>query len=252
MSRARPKSRPVSCERNPFDLSGVPCQSNPRLLTIGDFMHRRFLAFFLVLVVYLPSWTKLKAAETKDTDYFPLAVGNRWVFESSEGSAEEPALESWETIRREGTAFIVRIKQPFITIEGIEEQFVVEADGVKHQVWASRHSESQLILKFPLPASGSRWQSGDGIYAVTATGETVTVPAGTFPNCVEVTRWNKATKVIVISTYAPGVGLIRREETFPVFGALGGDFNSVARGRAVLQLKEWSVKTEKPKINGAS
>jgi len=206
----------------------------------------------LALILCLSSLLDLNAAETVGADYFPLAVGNRWVFESSEGSAEEPALESWETIRQEGAAFVVRVRQPFVTIEGIEEQFVVEAEGVKHQVWAYRDSEPQLILKLPVPASGTRWQSGNNVYAVTARGETVTVPAGTFADCVEVSRWNKATKIVVVSTYAPGVGLIQREETFPVFGALGGDFDSLARGRAVLRLKEWSVKTEKPQGDGAS
>ena len=215
-------------------------------------MRSQVFVFFLAFAVCFPNWAHLNAAETKDADYFPLAVGNRWVFESSEGSAKEPALESWETIRREGNAFVVRVRQPFVTIEGIEEQFAIEADGVKHRVWASRDSEPQLILKFPVSAPGSRWQSGNGVYAITATGETVTVPAGTFLNCVEVTRWNKATKIVVVSTYAPGVGLIQREETFPVFGALGGDFDSPARGHAVLRLKEWSVKTEKSKVDGAS
>jgi hypothetical protein len=104
-------------------------------------------------------------------------------------------------------------------------------------------------LKLPIVA-GARWQSGDGVYAVTAVGETVTTPAGAFANCVEVTRWNKATRVTIVSTYAPGVGLIQREETFPVIGGLGGDFETSARGRTMLRLKEWSGTSEKSKVSG--
>ena len=214
-------------------------------------MYKPVVPGVLATIVCLSIWIWSYTAEARDADYFPLAVGNRWVFESSEGSAEEPALESWETIRQEGASFVVRVRQPFATIDGIEERFVIETDGVKHQVWASRDSEPQLILKFPLPDSGGRWQSGDNVYAITASGETVTVPAGTFPNCVEVSRWNKATKIVVVATYAPGVGLIQREETFPVFGALGGDFDSMARGRTLLRLREWSVKAEKAPVNGS-
>jgi hypothetical protein len=201
-------------------------------------MRKRTLAFFLMLIACYLIQETLGTAETASPDYFPLALGNRWVYESSEGTEEAPALESWEVIRQEGTAFVVRIQQPFVTLGGIEEQFALEAEGLMRRVPDSDPPESQLILKLPIVA-GSRWQSGDGIYAVTAVGETVTAPAGAFANCVEVTRWNKASKVTIVSTYAPGVGLIQREETFPVIGGFGGDFETSSRGRTVLRLKEY-------------
>jgi hypothetical protein len=212
-------------------------------------MRKRMLAFFLTIMACSLVQATLGTAESVSSDYFPLALGNRWVYESSEGTEETPALESWEVIRQEGAAFVVRIQQPFVTLGGIEEQFVVEADGVTRRVLDSDPPESQFILKLPVVA-GARWQSGDGVYAVTAVGETVTAPAGAFTNCVEITRWNKATRITIVSTYAPGVGLIQREETFPVIGGLGGDFETAARGRTVLRLKEWSSKSEKSKVNG--
>lgn len=212
-------------------------------------MRKRMFAFFLTLVVCRLIQVTLGAAETVSSDYFPLALGNRWVYESSEGTEEAPALESWEVIRQEGAAFIVRIQQPFVTSGGIEEQFAVEAEGVMRRVPDSDPPASQLILKLPVVA-GARWQSGDGVYAVTAVGETVAAPAGSFADCVEITRWNKATRITIVSTYAPGVGLIQREETFPVIGGLGGDFETSARGRTVLRLKTWESKNQKAKVKG--
>lgn len=184
----------------------------------------------------------LGAAEDVNGDYFPLALGNRWVYESSEGTEETPALESWEVIRQEGSSFVLRIQQPFVTGGGIEEQFTVETNGLTRRVPDSEPPESQLILKLPVVA-GARWQSGDGMYAVTAVDETVTTPAGAFTRCVEITRWHKGSRVAIVSTYAPGVGLVQREETFPVIGGLGGDFETAARGRTVLRLKEYVSST---------
>lgn len=207
-------------------------------------MRGYLFALFPILAAYLSGGVMLVAAEPVNSDYFPLAVGNRWVYESSEGSEEAPALETWEVVRQEGNGFVVRIQQPFVTVGGLEEQFEVGGDGVKHRIQDASPSEPQLILKFP-PTAGVRWQSGEGVYALTAVGETVTTPAGAFANCVVVTRWHKANKITLVSTYAPGVGLIQREETFPIIGGLGGDFETPARGRTVLRLKEWSVKTAK-------
>lgn len=207
-------------------------------------MREYLCALFLMLAASLSSGVMRVAAEPVNSDYFPLAVGNRWVYESSEGSEEAPALETWEVVRQEGNSFVVRIQQPFVTVGGLEEHFAVDGDGVKHRIPAATPSEPQLILKFP-PTAGVRWQSGEGVYVLTTVGETVTTPAGAFANCVVVTRWHKATKITLVSTYAPGVGLVQREETFPVISGLGGDFETPTRGRTVLRLKEWSVKAAK-------
>lgn len=201
-------------------------------------MLKRMFAAFLTVAVCGLNQATLGTAETVSVEYFPLALGNRWVYESSEGTEEMPALESWEVIRQEGSAFVVRIQQPFVTLGGVEELFTLETEGLTRRMPDSDPPESQLILKLPVVA-GARWQSGDGVYAVTAVGEAVTTPAGSFADCVEITRWNKATRVTIVSIYAPGVGLIQREETFPVIGGPGGDLETLARGRTVLRLKEY-------------
>lgn len=206
-------------------------------------MRRRSWVFRFILLMSSCCPAVSILAETAIVDYFPLAVGNRWVYESSEGAETEPALESWEVVRQEGDAFVIREQQPFVTTGGVEELFMVTTDGVKSRAKEAASPDFSLVFKNP-PAAGANWQTDEGHYAVTAVGETVTVPAGAFTNCVEVTRWKKETKLTIVSTYAPGVGMIQRQETFPVIGGLGGggDFATTARGRTVLRLKEWKVK----------
>ncbi|MBI3756606.1 MAG: hypothetical protein HY267_01375 [Deltaproteobacteria bacterium] len=199
----------------------------------------------LVLAAIICGWRLLwvvhAGAEGKPDNYFPLAVGNRWVYESSEGTEAEPVLEAWEVIRHEGNSFVVQIQQPFVTIGSLEEQFVVTSEGVQRRLPDATTGEPQLqpILKLPSTVSAS-WQGADGHYTVTTVDEAVTVPAGTFTHCVEVTRFRKETKVTEIITYAPGVGIIQRDETFPVIGGFG-DFETQARGHTVLRLKEWKT-----------
>jgi hypothetical protein len=181
-------------------------------------------------------------AETTDARYLPLTVGNRWVYESSEGSAANPVLETWEVVRQEGQAFAVRIQQTFVPNGEVEEQFAIGAEGVQRQLPASVQTAPplQVILKMP-PVEGLSWLGRDGRYTITALDETLTVPAGTFPHCVEVTRWRKETQVTEILTYAPGVGIVQREEKFPVIGGMGSDFETLARVHVVLRLREWRL-----------
>jgi hypothetical protein len=156
------------------------------------------------------------------------------VYESSEGTEAEPALETWEVIRQEGNSFVVQIQQPFVTIGGLEEQFVVTSEGVQRRLPDATPSEPQLqlILKLP-PAVSTSWQGANGHYTITAVDATVTVPAGTFSHCVEVTRFRKETKVTEIITYAPGVGMIQRDATFTVIGGFG-DFETCSEASVLV------------------
>jgi hypothetical protein len=208
-------------------------------------------------VILFGGWlcgTVTDSAELQPALYFPLAVGNRWVYESSESTPGMPVVETWEVARQEGNAFIVRVTQPYVTTEGLEERFLSVADGVarlgdtarRPPAQEAQDSDARLFLKTPL-AAGASWQTAEGRYAVTAVAETVTVPAGTFTNCVEVTRWNTGSKIAVVSVYAPGVGMVRREETFPLIGGIGG-FEAPRQGRIVLRLKEWTIKGLAPGV----
>ncbi|MCS6926032.1 MAG: hypothetical protein NZ578_09040 [Candidatus Binatia bacterium] len=202
-----------------------------------------------LLLYLLGEWLSsplLGSAPLLPADYFPLAVGNRWVYESSEGTEAAPALESWEVIDRHGQVFVVRIQQPFVTTEGITEQLVSTPEGIGQVAGESAaqgllRSAPQFFLKAPLQV-GTSWRNRDGRYAITLAGESVTVPAGTFTDCLEVTRWSAGGTATVVTLYAPGVGMVQREERFQILGGIGG-FDTPQQGRTVLRLKEWRVET---------
>jgi hypothetical protein len=220
-------------------------------------MNRRyFLAIILALGWGLKE-PSILYAEPSPAAYFPLAVGNRWVYESSESTNVTPVVESWEVTRQEGNAFVLQIKQSYMTAEGVEEFFVSTADGIRRLNRQTASSEAvgaepRFFLKAPLTV-GATWKNADGKYTVTAINETVTVPAGTFTNCVEVTHWSASGTVTTITLYAPGVGMVQRDETFSVigggigsfdaspFGKRGGSSDTPQRGHALLRLKEQKI-----------
>jgi hypothetical protein len=216
---------------------------------------------FFALILLALGWglkeASLLYAEPPPAAYFPLAVGNRWVYESSESTAVTPVVESWEVTRQEGNAFVLQIKQSYMIAEGVEEFFVSTAEGIRHSDRPAANveamgTEPRFFLKAPVTV-GATWNNADGKYAVTAIDATVTVPAGTFTNCVEVTHWSASGTVTTITLYAPGVGMVQRDETFAVIGSGLGSFDASQfgkrmggsdipqRGRAVLRLKERKI-----------
>jgi hypothetical protein len=215
--------------------------------------------YFLVVVLALGfalQGSSSLGAELLPAAYFPLAVGNEWVYESSEGTEATPVVESWRVARQEEGAFVLQIKQSYVTADGVEEFFVSTAAGLRRldrQTASPETTEDELrfFLKAPLSV-GATWKNADGTYTVTASGKTITVPAGTFTNCVEVTHQSTGGRVTVVTLYAPSVGVVQRDERFPIVGSGIGDFDASQlggmggfdapqQGHAVLRLKEWKV-----------
>jgi len=121
--------------------------------------------------------------------------------------------------------------------EGIRRLNIRTRDGNQIDVDPAG-TEPRFLLKAPL-AVGTAWKNEDGRYEITAVDETVTVPAGTFTHCIEIVNKSVSGKVTVVSLYAPGVGVIRRDETFP--RPEGSMFSERRKSRAILRLKEWKL-----------
>jgi len=143
-------------------------------------------------------------------DYFPLAVGNEWVYRD-----ESPALPS----DRRGAHRTVRI------LERTSDAYY--RDNERGELRADRdcvHDRTRRILCGPI-AVGTSWSSVVSVssterYEIAAVGETVSTPAGRFDGCVRVRAHNRAapgTDHVLEITYAPHVGPIRIE-TFAVVG----------------------------------
>ena len=208
-------------------------------------------------------------ADSTQGEYFPLAIGNRWVYQASQGQA----TEEWKVIRQEKGAFVVKITADSLNTASFEELFMRTAAGVervsaatgrqaeiKHPVVNSNYQAElaelaelaqsaqapnvqehvPLFFLKSLLRLGTVWENRDGRYEVTSLSETVTVPAGTFKNCAEIIHWGKSGGVTVITYYAPGVGVVQRDETFPLLEG-SGNMNPRQKQQLVLQLKEWEV-----------
>jgi hypothetical protein len=139
-------------------------------------------------------------------DYFPLAIGNSWTFLDRSPQQREPVRRTVRIVARDADGYFI--------------------DDAKGQLRADRdclHDRSRRLLCVPLQV-GRAWISVVGPsaterYEIAATGETVTVPAGTFQGCVRVRSQIRAGQVDAVAelTYAPNVGPVRLE-TFAIVG----------------------------------
>ncbi len=150
-----------------------------------------------------PAPTAATAAE-----YFPLAVGNEWVYQD-----ESPALPP----ERRGAGRTVRILER--TADGY---FRDSERGELRVAGGCLEDRLRRLLCAPIEV-GTRWSSvvaagSTERYEIAAVGEAVETPAGRFDGCVRVRAHNRASAgmdhVLEIS-YAPGVGPVRIE-TFAV------------------------------------
>jgi hypothetical protein len=147
-----------------------------------------------------------EAGGPSPADYFPLAIGNSWTFLDRSPQQREPARRTVRILRRDAEGY-----------------FIDDAKGALRADRDCLHDRSRRLLCVPLQV-GRTWISVVGPsaterYEIVATGETVTVPAGTFRECVRVRSQIRAGKVDSVAelTYAPDVGPVRLE-TFAVVG----------------------------------
>ncbi|HEX9306519.1 MAG TPA: hypothetical protein VF894_03435 [Anaeromyxobacter sp.] len=143
--------------------------------------------------------------------FFPLAVGNEWIYRD-----ESPALPEARRGARRTVRILERTKDGYFR------------DSERGELRADRdclHDRSRRLLCGPL-VQGTTWTSVVSVssterYEIAAVGESVETPAGKFDGCVRVRAHNRAapgTDHVLEITYAPGVGPVRIE-TFAVVGA---------------------------------
>lgn len=182
------------------------------------------------------------AEATAVSKYLPLAVGNRWVYELSDRTDAPSVVESWEVNRSEDGAFVLHIYQSELSTGGFEEFLLPTTGGIKRFYRETGPEEATFLLKAPLRV-GERWSDEDGTYEITAVQKTVSLPAGTFSDCLEVTYRSKESNATVVTLYAPGVGVVQREETYAAIEVgVGPNFNPKLNSKASLLLSKWTVK----------
>jgi hypothetical protein len=144
-------------------------------------------------------------------EYFPLSIGNEWVYID-----QSPALP----VANRGVQRTVRILSR--TADGFfrdneRGELRVDGDCVRDR--------KRRLLCLPLE-QGATWSSVVSVssterYEIASKDETVDTPAGRFERCVRVRAHNRATRStdhVVEITYAPRVGPVRIETYVVVDG----------------------------------
>jgi len=153
------------------------------------------------------------ATAGRPADYFPLAVGNEWVY-----ADRSPQLSHAEQAGRERKVRILRRDAEGFYHDDAHGQLRADADCLRDRL--------RRLLCRPFE-TGKGWVSVVSVnsterYEIAAVGERVATPAGTFDGCIRVRAHNRAgrdTDQVLETTYAPGVGVVRLE-TFAVVKGL--------------------------------
>ncbi len=122
--------------------------------------------------------------------YFPLAVGNEWQYKTTYSASGTTTEHTDRIVGRKGATY----------------RFADDHKLIRFNVSIAEDIGVDLIR---LPTrKGTHWQT-EGVQAeITSDDKTVTVPAGTFERCLEVS-WKSVIDDkprLSITTYAPGVG----------------------------------------------
>ncbi|HEY6105256.1 MAG TPA: hypothetical protein VIV59_04690 [Anaeromyxobacteraceae bacterium] len=142
-------------------------------------------------------------------DYFPLAVGNEWVYQDL-----SPQLDPKARAARQRAVHILS--------RDADGYFLDNEKGALRADPDCLHDRLRRLLCKPFEA-GRTWTSVVSVgsterYEIAAVGEQVRTAAGTFQGCIRVRAHNRAgpeADHLLEITYAPGVGPVRIE-TFAV------------------------------------
>jgi hypothetical protein len=131
-------------------------------------------------------------------DYFPLASGWKWAYQIEKGG--QKILATYAVTQQIGDSVIVQ--------NGDERNgYTVLAQGIARR---DSLSPGDFILRSPIIAQAS-WPLAEGKATVVSVGTEVTVPAGTYPNCVVIEESRTGPDRVLRTTYAAGVGPIQLE-----------------------------------------
>jgi hypothetical protein len=172
-------------------------------------MHRSTLALagLLLACAHGPAAPSRPGAPA---DYYPLAIGNQWVFVDESPSLPPASRGRTRTVR--------------IVSRDAGGYFVDTERGALRADADCLHDRDRRLLCAPIEL-GRTWSSVVSVssterYEIAAVGERVETPAGRFDGCVRVRATNRAgpgAQIVLETTYAPGVGPVRIE-TFAVVG----------------------------------
>lgn len=76
----------------------------------------------IAMILILITSHLTQANDSPLAQYFPLSIGNRWVYEVQDrADGAPPATEQWEVIREEQGAYVLHIRHSDLATGGFEE-----------------------------------------------------------------------------------------------------------------------------------
>ncbi len=190
---------------------------------------RRDLAVVLVLLAAAGSAASAEVVrQVRPTvvaaSYFPLQPGNHWVYEKQrpsgpttwEVAVTETGASAPQRLYETITGYFSAARQ--VRVDGDDNVFEWSGAGLHEALWyplAAPVGTRWDIRLAPVPLASPFPDCVTGSKLVLASrGDTVDVPAGTFGNVVRVDWFSPCADAGITSEwFAPGVGLIRRDET---------------------------------------
>lgn len=194
----------------------------------------------------------------------PLATGKWWVYEERVASGEVAATERWKVRARRGNGYVLTTRQRRtdnmhaswdVTRDDptfAEERLEIRPDGVV-RTFPGAATSPMYLLHTPIEIDRS-WSDAGGHCGITAVDASVRAAGRAFTPCVQVTCEQGQT-VRIVSSYAPGVGLVRQDLWYGGLGPVdsGGDFVDLTRAEhagsasSTLVLKAWGVHAADPR-----
>jgi hypothetical protein len=138
------------------------------------------------------------APSEKAADYYPLSLGWKWAYDLQEEGKSTLAI--YTVLERTNDAAVILAGQEKLG-------YMVTPDGIARR---DGTQPTDFILKNPVKM-GTNWTVADGKAEIVAVGREVTVPAGTFPNCVTVEEMRAAPQRVIRTTFASGIGPVMLE-----------------------------------------
>jgi hypothetical protein len=126
---------------------------------------------------------------------YPLVEGAAWSYDVDSGDGQ-PVL---------ATAHVVSVREGLVEVASGQAllHYLIVPEGI------ARAGQAGHLLKTPLVSDASWPSAPDTVARVEALHQTLTLPAGTFEECVVVKEENASTGQRVSTTYCPGVGPAR-------------------------------------------
>jgi hypothetical protein len=154
------------------------------------------------------------------TNYYPLQVGNKWVYTSLvPGKYRNDEVTGTEIINGI-SAFIKERLEPSPDNNYEKRWLVYDTSSVLLlRFWGNEGADPAIdfsppSIEFKLsPQVGDKWSLFTRInFEVLSLNDTVTVPSGTFMNCIKIKDTDSVSGKVHLVHYAPNIGMIRNEQ----------------------------------------